>query len=92
MVVAADAFSNLICLALFVYSLILLARVVLSWLELAGVHPPPTGPLRAAYELLFDVTEPLLKQLRRIIPPVGMFDLSVVVAFVIIFVLRTAFC
>jgi YggT family protein len=92
MVAASDAFSNLLCLALRIYWVILLARVVLSWLELAGVRPPPTGPLRAGYELLFDVTEPLLKQLRRFFPPVGMFDLSVVVAFVIIVVLQAVFC
>jgi uncharacterized protein YggT (Ycf19 family) len=38
------------------------------------------------------VTEPPLRLLRRIIPPAGMFDLSVVVAFIIIFVLQTAIC
>ena len=30
--------------------------------------------------------------LRRILPPGGMFDLSILVAFVIIFVLQTALC
>jgi uncharacterized protein YggT (Ycf19 family) len=30
--------------------------------------------------------------LRKVIPPAGMFDISVVVAFVIIFVLQAAFC
>ncbi|MDP9329652.1 MAG: YggT family protein [Actinomycetota bacterium] len=92
MVVAADTFSFLLCQALRIYWVIMLVRVVLSWLELAGVHPPPAGPLRAGYELLYDVTEPILKQLRRIIPPVGMFDISVIVAFVIILVLQAVFC
>jgi uncharacterized protein YggT (Ycf19 family) len=41
---------------------------------------------------LYDVTEPPLRALRRILPPAGMFDLSVVVAFIIIFVLQTALC
>ena len=72
--------------------LVLLARVIVSWIALAGARPPATGPLRSAYELLFDVTEPVLRPLRRIVPPAGMFDLSVVIAFVIIFVLRTAIC
>jgi uncharacterized protein YggT (Ycf19 family) len=34
----------------------------------------------------------MLRPLRRIIPPAGMFDMSVIVAFVIIFVLQVAFC
>jgi uncharacterized protein YggT (Ycf19 family) len=38
------------------------------------------------------VTEPVLRPLRRVIPPAGMFDISVVVAFVMIFVLQVAFC
>ena len=84
--------TTLICLVLTVFWLVLLARVVLSWLQLAGVRPPVGGPLRSAYDLLFDVTEPILRPLRRVVPAAGMFDLSVVVAFIIIFVLQTAIC
>jgi YggT family protein len=84
--------TRLICLALTLVWVILLVRVILSWVQLAGWRPPATGPLRSAYDLLFDVTEPPLRLLRRILPPAGMFDLSVVVAFIIIFVLQTAIC
>ena len=83
---------RLICLALTLIWLILLIRVILSWVQLAGWRPPASGPLRSAYELLNDVTEPPLRMLRRILPPAGMFDLSVVVAFIVIFVLRAALC
>lgn len=84
--------ERLVCAALTIVWLILLVRVILSWVQLAGWRPPATGPLRSAYELLYDVTEPPLRALRRILPPAGMFDLSVVVAFIIIFVLRAVFC
>ena len=84
--------TRLICVALTLVWVILLVRVILSWVQLAGWRPPATGPLRSAYELLYDVTEPPLRALRRILPPAGMFDLSVVVAFIIIFVLQTALC
>jgi len=84
--------TGLICLALTVAWLVLLARVVVSWLEFFGVRPPVGGPLRSAYDLLFAVTEPVLRPLRKVIPPAGMFDISVIVAFVIIFVLQVAFC
>ena len=84
--------TRLICVALTIIWVILLVRVILSWVQLAGWRPPATGPLRSAYDLLFDVTEPPLRALRRILPPAGMFDLSVVVAFIIIFVLQTAIC
>jgi YggT family protein len=84
--------SSFICILLWVFSLLLLARVVLSWLQLAGVRPPVGGPLRSAHDLLYEVTEPALRPLRKIVPAAGMFDLSVVVAFIIIFVLRSVFC
>ena len=84
--------ERLICVALTLVWVILLLRVILSWVQLAGWRPPATGPLRSAYDLLFDVTEPPLRMLRRILPPAGMFDLSVVVAFIVIFVLRAALC
>jgi YggT family protein len=84
--------SGLICLALTLAWIILLIRVVVSWLEFFGVRRPIAGPGRTAYDALFAVTEPMLRPLRKVIPPAGMFDISVVVAFVIIFVLQVAFC
>ena len=92
MILAANPFLRLLCLALTVFWVILLVRVIMSWVELVGVRPPATGPLRSAYELLFDVTEPVLRPLRRIVPPAGPLDLSVVVAFVIILVLQSSLC
>jgi YggT family protein len=84
--------TEIICVALFIYWLVLFVRVVLSWLQFAGWRPPLGGPLRAGYELVIDVTEPPLRLLRRIVPPAGVLDLSVLVAFVVILVLRRVFC
>jgi YggT family protein len=84
--------NDILCIVLFVYWLVLLVRVILSWLQFAGWRPPYTGPLRAAYDLVIDVTEPPLRLLRKIVPPAGVIDLSVLVAFVALFVLRTVFC
>jgi YggT family protein len=84
--------TALICFALFVYWLLLLIRVILSWIQFAGWRPPYSGPLRAGYDLVIDITEPPLRLLRRIVPPAGVLDLSVLVAFVVILVLRMVFC
>jgi YggT family protein len=92
MICAANPFLRLICFALSAYSIILLVRVIVSWIELAGVRPPATGPLRTLFEILFDITEPVLRLLRRVVPAAGHLDLSVIVAFVIIFVLQNAIC
>ncbi|MDQ4108263.1 MAG: YggT family protein [Actinomycetota bacterium] len=84
--------SEIICLVLFVFMIVLFIRVILSWIQFAGWRPPFSGPLRAGYDVIIDVTEPPLRLLRRIVPPAGVLDLSVLVAFVVLVVLRTVFC
>ena len=87
-----DILSEIICLALLVMMIVLFIRVIVSWIELAGWRPPYSGPVRAGLDLVIDVTEPPLRLLRRIVPPAWMLDLSVLVAFVALIVLRTVFC
>ena len=53
-------------------SLAILARVLLSWVRVSPYHP--------AVQLLFQITEPILAPLRRFIPPVGMMDISPIIA------------
>ena len=47
---------------------IVIARSLLTW-----VAPNPTAPI---VQIIYALTEPILAPFRRIIPPVGMFDLS----------------
>ena len=93
---AADnnAALDILCIVLTIYWFVLIARVIISWAFLFGFRPPYSGPVRKVLDLLDDVTEPVLKPLRAMIPPVragGMgLDLSIIVAFVILSVLRVA--
>ena len=84
--------SFVLCSVLTLATLLLLIRVIVSWIAVFGARTPVTGPLRTGYDLLFTLTEPMLRPIRMIVPPAGMFDLSVLVAFVIIVVLQRAFC
>jgi YggT family protein len=74
------------CAAITIYIVILLLRAVFSW------FPPPSGGMATVYRILMDLTEPVLAPLRRVIPPVGMFDLSFTVLFVFLFILRNVIC
>jgi len=58
------------------YSYVLLVRVLISWFR-----PDPYNPL---VQLLYQLTEPLLAPIRRILPPAGMLDLSPLVGFLVI--------
>jgi YggT family protein len=92
MVASSNPLQSALCLALTLAWLLLLARVIVSWIVFAGWRPPSTGPVRSAYDLLDNVTDWAIRPLRKIVPPAGMFDMSVLVAFIIIFVARVAFC
>ena len=67
---------NFLALLCEVLTLVILARVILSWFS-----PSPTNIL---VSILYQVTEPILAPLRRIIPRVGMLDLSPLVAIVLL--------
>jgi YggT family protein len=92
MTASANPLQTILCLALTLAWLLLLVRVIVSWIVFAGWQPPSTGPVRSAYDLVTDVTDWAISPLRKIVPPAGMFDMSVLVAFIIIFVARVAFC
>ena len=67
-----------------VYLVILAARAVLSWFPVRG------GTFLASVNtLLFELTEPVLRPVRRVIPPVGMFDASFMVVFFVLFFLQS---
>ena len=57
-----------------IYSFILLARVLLSWVQL-----DPGNPI---VRIIYQLTEPLLAPIRRILPQSGMMDFSPIVAFI----------
>ena len=96
MIAATNPVREVVCVLISAYTVILLIRVILSWAVTLGWRPPYSGPVRKVLDLLDDVTEPLLKPLRSLIPPVRAggvgLDVSILVAFVILAVLRMAIC
>ena len=79
-----------VCLAFRIYFYILLARVIFSFMEAFRVQIPDA--LRPVIKLVYDVTEPLLAPFRKIIPPAGMFDLSFLVAVILLQVAAGIIC
>ena len=61
---------------IFALTFILLARVLMSW-----VDPTFRGPVG---RFLYETTEPFLAPIRRVLPPMGMIDLSPLIAFLIL--------
>jgi YggT family protein len=67
-----------------VYLVILAGRAVLSW------FPVRQGTFLASLSsLLIDLTEPVLRPVRKVIPPAGMLDTSFIVVFFVLVILRS---
>jgi YggT family protein len=68
-----------------VYTWILIARLLLSW------FPNPPDALRPVYAFLYSATEPVLRLVRPLIPPLRMgmmaLDLSPIIVFVVLQIL-----
>jgi len=80
--------ADLLCAIVTVYLVIMGARAVRSWFPRSSSG----GALATVNRLLMDLTEPVLAPLRRVIPPAGMFDLSFMVAFFGLVILRQVIC
>jgi len=78
---------ELLCNLVTIYLVILAARAVLSWFPLR-----PDSPIAPVVRFLTVITEPFLEPLRRVIPPAGVFDLSFIVAFFGLTIIRGIIC
>ena len=78
-----DILYDIIRLLCDVLTMLILLRVILSW-----ISPRSTNMLVV---IVYRVTEPFLAPLRRIIPRVGMFDFTPLVAIILIQVIPYLF-
>jgi YggT family protein len=80
--------------ALWIYLLLLIGRLIVSWIQSFSPDWKPTGIVLVLAEACFTPTDPPLRLLRRYIPPVRLgrvaLDLSFMVLFLVIFVLIQA--
>ena len=63
--------------SIFLYAVII--RAILSWFAGTNMGPNPL------ISILHSITEPLLAPARKIIPPIGMFDLSAMVVIIVLY-------
>ncbi|MGQ9516973.1 MAG: YggT family protein [Anaerolineae bacterium] len=61
-------------------NLAIIARVFLSWFNVRPDHP--------MVSFLYQVTEPVLAPIRRVVPTIGMLDISPIIAIILLELLR----
>jgi YggT family protein len=68
---------------------VFLAMVIMSWLISFNVVNTRNQFVAGLWRVLNQLTEPVLRPIRRLIPPVGGLDLSPIIVFVVIFFLQS---
>jgi YggT family protein len=69
---------------IYVYTLLIVVYIVVQLLFTFGVRPPYSRVSDAILAFLRDVCEPYLRIFRRVIPMVGSFDFSPIVAIIVL--------
>ena len=75
-----EYFGTFFQLLIQVLYIAIFARIILSWLDQGG-------QMRIS-QILHEITEPILMPIRRIMPSTGMFDLSPMVAIILLQLLQ----
>jgi YggT family protein len=69
--------SSAVSLVLLTFNLffwLIIIRIIISWVSAGGYNP--------AVAMVYSLTEPLLRPFRRLIPPIGGFDISPIFALI----------
>jgi YggT family protein len=85
-------FWSAVGLALLVFYLLIIARLIVETTRSFARSWRPAGAAAIGLEVVYMVTDPPMKALRRVIPPLRLggisFDMSVIVLLLIIWILR----
>ncbi|WP_375485210.1 YggT family protein [uncultured Jatrophihabitans sp.] len=78
--------------ALWIYIILILARIVIEWTRQFARSWRPVGTAAVGLEMVYVATDPPIRLLRRLVPPLRLgsvsLDLSVIILLIVLIVLR----
>lgn len=78
---------DVILIALNLYWYVILASVIASWLVAFGVINTYNSTVRTILDVIYRLTEPALRPIRRVLPDFGSVDLSPIALWLILYFL-----
>jgi YggT family protein len=79
---------DVVGLALYLYSLVIIAAAIFSWLYAFNIVNSSNQVINTIGRVLYNLTEPALRPIRRILPDLGGVDISPVILLLIIWFLQ----
>ncbi len=79
--------GSTLALILWLFFVLLIARLVIDYIQMFARSWRPTGVLLVAAEVIYTITDPPLKALRRLIPPLRLGSITLDLSFLVLVVL-----
>lgn len=78
--------GQILALLLWIFFVMLIARLVLDYVQMFARSWRPTGVLLVLAEIVYSVTDPPLRVLRRFIPPLRIGSVSLDLSFIVLII------
>ena len=85
MLIAATAVGGLLSSLLSLFLYVLLARIILDYVMMFSRTWRPRGLMLAVVDVIFQLTDPPLRFVRRFVPPLRLGQVSLDLAFIVLF-------
>jgi YggT family protein len=78
---------GLLIIALWLYFILLIGRLILDYIQMFARSWRPHGPVLVLAEIIYTATDPPLRALRKIIPPLRLGSISLALSFLVLLIL-----
>ncbi|WP_406830346.1 YggT family protein [Pedococcus sp. KACC 23699] len=85
MLLGSSVFADIVRFVVFIFFVVLIGRLVLDWVQVFAREWRPRGVLLIVAEAIYSITDPPLKALRRVVPPLQLGSIRLDLAFLILF-------
>lgn len=75
---------GIVSAVLYVFFIALIARLVFDWIQVFAREWRPRGPVLVVAEAVYTVTDPPLKALRKVLPPLRLGSISLDLGFLVL--------
>ncbi len=73
----------------FLFFIVLIGRLILDWVQMFARDWRPRGLLLIIAEVVYSITDPPLRALRKVIPPLTLGSIRLDLAFFVLFLITT---
>jgi len=87
--VIVDLVTGILGFALWLYLLLLIGRLIFDWVQVFAREWRPRGVVLVLAEVIYTATDPPLRLLRRIIPPLTLGQIRLDLGFIVLFLVVT---